>query len=239
MIGISNNSRWNRGFAPPSHIHGGGGGLVQIRHSTVIVQKMSAAAVPSSTPDKKSAGGFKQPRGEVPKMLEPFNRSKLTRSIREPSLIQKAEAAIRDRCCLLEGEESYECWEAFFELQDMKKECQAQAGSKSSGSLDRVENLVRQSEGVKSLIENLHMIAKASKMHQKKQENKEPQTEPLLKVEEEGRRPFPEPDGLPKTQQEIEEEEKAMMPESFYTRLLRTKGCFPAWYSPHPDHETD
>jgi len=204
----------------------------------VIVQKMSASAVPSPTPDKKSVGGFKQPRGDVPKTQEPFSRSKLTRSIREPSLIQKAETAIRDRCCLLEGEESYECWEAFFEFQDMK-ECKAQAGSVSSSPLERVENLVRQSEGVKSLIENVHMIAKASKMHHnsKNNSNKRPQTEPPLK--EEGRRPFPEPDGLPKTLEEVEEEEKAMMPESSYTRLLRTKGCFPAWYSPHPDHETD
>jgi hypothetical protein len=114
MIGISNNSRWSKGCALPIHIHGGGR-LVDIRHRNVIVQKMSAAApVPSPTPDEKSVGGFKQPRGEVPKMLEPFSRSKLTRSIREPSLIQKAEAAIRDRCCLLEGDESFECWEAFF-----------------------------------------------------------------------------------------------------------------------------
>lgn len=236
MIGISNNSRWRKGCALPIHIHGGGR-LVDIRHRNVIVQKMSAAApVPSPTPDEKSVGGFKQPRGEVPKMLEPFSRSKLTRSIREPSLIQKAEAAIRDRCCLLEGDESFECWEAFFEFQDMKKDCKTQAGSVSSSSLDRVENLVRQSEGVKSLIENVHMIAKASKIHNIKH-NKGPQTDPPLK--EEWRRPFPEPDGLPKTQQEVEEEEKAMMPESSYTRLLRTKGCFPAWYSPHPDHETD
>ena len=52
-------------------------------------------------------------------------------------------------------------------------------------------------------------------------------------------RPFPVPDGLPKSQEEIEEEEKGRMPDSPFTRLLRTKGRFPAWYSPIPDHETD
>lgn len=236
MIGISNNSRWSKGCALPIHIHGGGR-LHDICHRNMMVQKISAAApVPSPTPDKKIVRGFKQPKGEVPKMQEPFNRSKLTRSIKEPSLIQKAENAIRDRCCMLEGEESYECWESFFEFQDMKKECKAQTGSVRSSSLERIENLVIQSEGVKSLIENVHMIAKASNMHNR--EHKEgPQTDTPLK--EESRRPFPEPDGLPKTQEELEEEEKAMMPESSYTRLLRTKGCFPAWYTPHPDHETD
>lgn len=47
------------------------------------------------------------------------------------------------------------------------------------------------------------------------------------------------PDGLPKSAEELEEEERARMPDSSYTRLLRTKGRFPAWYSQVPDHETD
>lgn len=236
MIGISNNIRRSKGCVLPIHIHGGGR-LLDTCHRNVIVQKMSAAApVPSPTPDKKIVVGFKQPKGEVPKMQEPFSRSKLTGSIKEPSLIQKAENAIRDRCCRLEGEESYKCWETFFEFLDMKKECEAQTGSVRSSALDRIENLIIQSEGVKSLIENVHMISKAPKMHNR--EHKEgPHTDTPLK--EKGRRPFPEPDGLPKTQEELEEEEEAMMPESSYTRLLRRKGCFPAWYTPHPDHETD
>lgn len=49
----------------------------------------------------------------------------------------------------------------------------------------------------------------------------------------------PVPDGLPKTQAELDEEEKCRMPDSPFTRLLRNKGKFPAWYSPAPDHETD
>jgi hypothetical protein len=52
-------------------------------------------------------------------------------------------------------------------------------------------------------------------------------------------RPFPVPDGLPKTQEEIDEEEGALMPESSYTRLLRRMGRYPDWYTPRPDHETD
>lgn len=49
----------------------------------------------------------------------------------------------------------------------------------------------------------------------------------------------PIPDGLPKSLEELEEEERARMPDSPFTRMLRTKGRFPAWYSPAPDHETD
>ncbi|VAI22336.1 unnamed protein product [Triticum turgidum subsp. durum] len=52
-------------------------------------------------------------------------------------------------------------------------------------------------------------------------------------------RPFPVPDGLPKTQEEIDEDEEALMPESPYTRLLRRMGRLPDWYTPRPDHETD
>lgn len=32
--------------------------------------------------------------------------------------------------------------------------------------------------------------------------------------------------------EDLEEEEKARMPDSPFTRVLRTKGRFPAWYSP-------
>nr|CAD1819506.1 unnamed protein product [Ananas comosus var. bracteatus] len=37
---------------------------------------------------------------------------------------------------------------------------------------------------------------------------------------------------------ELEEEEKARMPDSPFTRLLRSKGRHPAWYTLAPDHET-
>jgi len=32
--------------------------------------------------------------------------------------------------------------------------------------------------------------------------------------------------------EDLEEEEKARMPDSPFTRMLRTEGRFPAWYSP-------
>lgn len=49
----------------------------------------------------------------------------------------------------------------------------------------------------------------------------------------------PRPDGLPKSAEEMMEEEEAKMPDSSYTKLYRSMGKSPAWYSEVPDHETD
>lgn len=96
-----------------------------------------------------------------------------------------------------------------------------------------VEKFIRQAGGIKSLIDCLHGITAM----QKKKE-KEAQKPALSTSEAQRERPFPIPDGLPKTKDELEEEEKARMPDSPFTRLLRSKGRHPAWYTPAPDHET-
>ncbi|PQM35975.1 CCG-binding protein 1 [Prunus yedoensis var. nudiflora] len=57
----------------------------------------------------------------IPK-LEPFSRSKLDRAIRDPPLIEKCENELSDYCSTLEGDESYGCWRAYFELKDLEKE---------------------------------------------------------------------------------------------------------------------
>ena len=98
-----------------------------------------------------------------------------------------------------------------------------------------VERLILQAGGVKSLIGFLHGIAAIHKA--KKEESSE-----LIKptsADTRAEKPCPVPDGLPKSQKEMEEEEKARMPDSPFTRMLRNKGRFPAWFSPVPDHETD
>ncbi|KAH7517917.1 hypothetical protein FEM48_Zijuj09G0115100 [Ziziphus jujuba var. spinosa] len=96
-----------------------------------------------------------------------------------------------------------------------------------------VEKLILQSGGVKSLIGCLHGIAAMQKGKKKDFSLSKPLNS------EGGERPFPIPDGLPKSLTELEEEERCRMPDSPYTRLLRTKGRLPAWYSQAPDHETD
>ena len=88
-----------------------------------------------------------------------------------------------------------------------------------------VEKLILQAGGVKSLIGCLHGIAGIHKGKKKAFSS----TEPLSS--EKSERHVPIPDGLPKSQAELEEEEKGRMPDSPYTRLLRTKGKFPAWYN--------
>ncbi|RWW86078.1 hypothetical protein BHE74_00005202 [Ensete ventricosum] len=107
-----------------------------------------------------------------------------------------------------------------------------------------VEKLVRQVGGIKMLIDCLHGITAMRKKKEKETEPPKPvtscpQTETPVTSCPQRERPFPVPDGLPPTQEELEEAEKARMPDSPFTRLLRSKGKFPAWYIPRPDHETD
>lgn len=73
----------------------------------------------------------------------------------------------------------------------------------------------------------------------RKLRNRELETNEQLNAKDQNQSHFPIPDGLPKTQEELEEEEEARMPDSPFTRLLRSKGKSPAWYSLPPDHETD
>ena len=159
----------------------------------------------------------------IPK-LEPFSRTKFERVIKEPPLIEKSETELADYCSTLEGDDSYSCWRAYFELKDLERE----------SSKEDVEKLILQAGGVKSLIGCLHGIASIHKGKANGFGVAKPSD-----AEKEGDKHFHIPDGLPKSPEEIEEEERSRMPDSPYTRLLRTKGKFPAWYSPVPDHETD
>ncbi|CAN8272287.1 unnamed protein product [Cochlearia groenlandica] len=165
---------------------------------------------------------------DVPK-LELFSRGKFDRILQDPPLIEKAETELSDYCSTLEGDDSYSCWRAYFELKDLEKE----------KPKVEVENLILQTGGVKSLIGCLHGLASMEK------ENK---TNSVLDVAKESNGGDEEemmklhihiPDGLPKSQEELEEEEKSRMPDSAFTRLLRAKGTVPAWFSHVPDHETD
>ncbi|KAL8554404.1 hypothetical protein ACS0TY_002554 [Phlomoides rotata] len=159
----------------------------------------------------------------IPK-LEPFSRNKFDRAVKEPPLIQKSENEIADYCCTLEGDDSYSCWKAYFELKELEKDAPK----------EEVERLIIESGGVKSLIGFVHGV---SAIHKAKKEctnsNKH------INFENKVERSCPIPDGLPKTLEELEEEEKGRMPDSPFTRLLRARGTHPAWYSPAPEHETD
>ncbi|KAK7319820.1 hypothetical protein RJT34_04548 [Clitoria ternatea] len=157
----------------------------------------------------------------IPK-LEPFSRTKFERAVKDPPLIEKSEKELLDYCSVLEGDESYSCWQAYFELKDLEKE---------SPKAD-IERLILETGGVKSLIGCLHGIAI---MHKLKKNDLNLSKDAKS---EEGERQCPIPDGLPKSADELMEEEQARLPDSPYTRLLRSMGSFPAWYSPAPDHET-
>ncbi|XP_038997233.1 CCG-binding protein 1-like [Hibiscus syriacus] len=160
----------------------------------------------------------------IPK-LEPFSRTKFERAVKEPPLIEKSENQLADYCSTLEGDDSYSCWRAYFELKDLEKDTPK----------EDLEKIIIQAGGVKSLIGLLHGIASIRKGNNNGFSN---MAKPLV-TENEGKRFLHIPDGLPKSAEELEEEERGRMPDSPFTRMLRTKGTFPAWYSPAPDHETD
>ncbi|KAJ6816769.1 CCG-binding protein 1 [Iris pallida] len=178
---------------------------------------------PRSERTSAVCGAARRSDASIPK-LEPFSRSRIDRWIPEPPLLKKTEDGLTDYCSTLEGDESSSCWRAYFELKDLEKELPK----------EDVEKLVRQAGGKKILIDCLHGITALQK-----KEHKDVPKPKSVNAKEEMHKPFPVPDGLPKTQEELEEEENARMPESPFTRLLRSMGRLPAWYSQAPDHETD
>ncbi|KAL2927558.1 CCG-binding protein 1 [Bienertia sinuspersici] len=179
---------------------------------------------------------------EIPK-LEPFSRSKFERAAKDPPLIDKSEAQLADYCSTLEGENSYDCWQAYFELKDLEKEY----------TKEEVERLIIEAGGVKSLVGCLHGVAAIHKAHKqeegghndeaddewKMKSSADADADAETKMARQTQIHVHVPDGLPKTAEEIEEEEKARMPDSDFTRMLRHRGKHAAWYSPTPDHQTD
>lgn len=82
--------------------------------------------------------------------------------------------------------------------------------------------------GVKGLIDNVLMVAKAAKKHPKPVEPVTPTAEKPV---------FPEDGGLPP--QDSVADESGLLPESDFTRMLRHNGRSPAWFTQRPDHESD
>jgi hypothetical protein len=167
----------------------------------------------------------------VPKM-EPFNQSRISRLMREPSLLEKAENALADKCTVLEGDDAYRCWEALFEFENLKEtyqvECDVATGDERENAcrpLDRFENLVRQSGGVSGLIDNIRMVAMTAKRQQ----------EPTEVAPTAGDRAALHEDGGAQDAAD----ESGLLPESSLTRMLRHSGLLPAWFTPRPDHESD
>ncbi|KAL2254692.1 UNVERIFIED_CONTAM: CCG-binding protein 1 [Sesamum indicum] len=204
--------------------------------SNVLSQSSKSAASASVSSVSRISCSASRNNVYIPK-LEPFSRNKIDRAVKEPPLIQKSEAQIAGKidpvyvyfsstyyCSTLEGDDSYNCWTAYFELKELEKETPK----------EELEKLIIEAGGVKSLISFVHGVAS---IHKAKQDcsNLRKQTN----LETSGGRACPVPDGLPKTSEELEEEEKARMPDSPFTRLLRARGKHPAWYTPAPEHETD
>ncbi|KAL5984847.1 hypothetical protein ACLOJK_038683 [Asimina triloba] len=197
------------------------------------ISELSARPGAGSSKSSKTLRSSKKPR------TNSFTRKDLGKPLIYVSFLHVHGAGAPDYCSTLEGDASYECWTAYFELKDLEEEV----------SKDKIESLMRQGGDVRALVGRIHSASARYKNEKKKTEesaknnNKEGvETGKPSNAEDrqsERHRPFPVPDGLPKTQEEIEEEEKVRMQDSPYTILLRRMGKHAAWFTPRPDHETD
>lgn len=157
-----------------------------------------------------------------------------------------------DYCTAIEGDECCSCWDAYFELNKLEVQYALisqqifettgltwdSSPSQQELPKDEIARMVKDSEGdVRYLIESIHHRSDLRKKVAEKSRNSVPSSSQGSRAAKP--RPFPVPDGIPKTQEELAEEEEALMPESPYTRLLRRMGRYPDWYTPRPDHETD
>jgi len=191
-------------------------------------KKTSRVAVVSSSavsPGKPSEGGGAH-HNNLPKK-EPFSQSRISRFMRERSLLEKAEQALSDRCMVLEGDEGYRCWEALSEFENIKEDSEEKCNIASSDErgtacrpLERLENLVRQSGGVSGLIDNVMMAARVAKLpHAVDAPPVLPEAgEKLLSVEEEMK------------------DSSGLLPESLTSQMLRHQGQPAPWFTHPPDH---
>lgn len=160
-------------------------------------------------------------KDSIPK-LEPFSISKLEQVLRDRPLIEKTRNEIADYCSRLEGDTCYSCWSAYLELRDLEEKLPKRD----------VEEMIIDSKGMTALIVYIHRMSSMIKgiSSVPKEEKSAVGLATPKAVEEEKERLCPIPDGLPKSQEEIEEEEKGRLPDSPFTRLLRTVGRSTAQY---------
>ncbi|KAG6546485.1 hypothetical protein Mapa_012034 [Marchantia paleacea] len=228
------------------------GAKLFVRAPMVMMASSSSSPSSSSAEEKRPVAQTEPPR------LDDFSQSRLSRSMRDRTILQKAESALFEKCMALEGEKAYECWEALFDYEQIKEEYETECDVAPSENraeacrpLERFENMVRQSGGANSLIDNVRMSAKVAKRNAAAAEkakrdasnetrthhHHETRTPEQIHAEEHERH---EDGGIPKTLEELDHEKDGLMPESDYTRILRRRGKkSTAWFTQPPEHETD
>jgi len=162
-----------------------------------------------------------------------FNRHSIDRLYEELPYIQKTKKEISDHCLTLEGDACLSCWRAVSELHDLEKELPKK----------EVEGMITVSsgDGVESMISSLHHLSafhrrlkessgSTNALNEQKLEIKTSKSTPKAlhgeKVKEE---PKYVPEWMPKSIEELEEEEKARMADSPHARLLRAMRVYPRY----------
>lgn len=170
-----------------------------------------------------------------------FNRHSIDRLYEELPLIQKTSKEIVDHCLTLEGDPCLSCWRGFSELHDLEKELPK----------NEVERVITASsgDGIESMISSLHFYSASYRRLKESSESTNASNEEKTKKESNGSAPKalnrektkeePKyvPEWMPKSIEELEEEEKARMADSPHARLLRAMKAYNPWYIPRPDHD--
>ncbi|CAK9226542.1 unnamed protein product [Sphagnum troendelagicum] len=169
------------------------------------------------SPGKSSEGGAGAHHNSLPPKMEPFSRSRISRLMREPSLLEKAEQALSDRCMVLEGDEGYRCWEALSEFENIKVVLQ----SRNLCSIMLLQPLVVPSCGVSGLIDNVIMVAKVAKLPHG--------VDKPLVLPEAG-------EPLNNSMEEETKDDSGLLPESLTSQMLRHQGRPAPWFTHPPDH---
>lgn len=108
---------------------------------------------------------------------------------------------------------------------------------------------VSRGDGIETMISSLHFFSASQRRLNESNGSTNPSKEEKTKKENNGSAPKalnekkakeePKyvPEWMPKSIEELEEEEKARMADSPHARLLRAMRVYPAWYTPRPDHD--
>ncbi|KAJ4744792.1 maternal effect embryo arrest 14 [Rhynchospora pubera] len=161
----------------------------------------------------------------IPKVKVPLGRPTLLEQTRDLlPFVDQIKDKLSDYCTTVDGDECCSCWDAYFEMQDLEKKWPPE-------KFDRFLHDVSH-KGMKWLICRVHHAALLEKESGEVIQEK---TKELGKRDAEA--PKHVPDGIPKTLEEMEEEDQARMPASDFTRLLQSLRVYPSWYIARPDVE--
>ncbi|KAL9261479.1 CCG-binding protein 1-like protein [Drosera capensis] len=217
-----------------------GRGEITIRSTTparcfpnVTRRTMTMTARCCSLSSSDSEDSVSMSRKKHAPIKDGFTMSPIEFLFKNPPFIERTRNELADYCGRLEGDECYNCWDAYYDLRYLQNECPK----------EEVENLIIDSGGLKALVRNLRWRAALVKSLNKE----EPATSKVAASEPSTKMDKPEstseaasagydrhiPDGIPEPGSTDEkEDEDGFLDDSSYMKMLRViaRGHYPTHY---------